>query len=85
MKEKLYTKTAKGIGIGIHIVSLSILLIGVVLGAVLMNVSGGDLSAIWNSQSYEESDALQQKLQEEAIYSKRLFVAAAIFGNRWRI
>lgn len=69
MKEKLYTKTAKGIGIGIHIVSLSILLIGVVLGAVLMNVSGGDLSAIWNSQSYEESDALQQKLQEEAIYT----------------
>lgn len=67
MKEKLYTKTAKGIGIAFYMISLSVLAASIVQGVVLLNACGGNLSAAFNSTVYEESDALQQSLQEDAV------------------
>ena len=62
MEKNRYTKTWKGIGLAINIISVSILAVSLIAGAVLLHACGGDLSAILGNRTYETSSALQQDL-----------------------
>lgn len=63
MENKLYTKTAKGVAIAVNVICMAMLAVSLIVGAVLLNVCGGDLSVISKHQKYEKSDMFKEKME----------------------